>query len=164
MTRTVCMPYSGIEKPIVVIYLCDSSNGRSWIVRHGFLVYGDRRGESSDFSYFCLIGCFWYDHTSVGREWFEITLLSLSIECIECEWRFPRTWYPSHDDKLIFRDFYTNILEIMSLCIDNFDKFRHILEVRCKKYPDDFFDSCGFQYSSALICRASRWYDIIEYD
>lgn len=50
----------------------------------------------------------------------------------------------------------------MSFCIDYFYKFRHILEVRCEKYPYDFFDSLRLEHSGTFICCRSRGYDVID--
>lgn len=50
MVNTVWCPYACEEKSIEVVYLRDSTYGRSWIIRHGFLMDGDRRRESPDLS------------------------------------------------------------------------------------------------------------------
>jgi hypothetical protein len=48
MIRTVRRPDTRVEETIKVIYLSNSSDCRSRIVRHGFLVDGDSRRESLD--------------------------------------------------------------------------------------------------------------------
>ena len=48
MIDTIWCPDTRIEKSVKIIYFCNGSYCRSWIVRHGLLMDGDRRGESLD--------------------------------------------------------------------------------------------------------------------
>ena len=56
------------EEPIEVIDLRDRPDRRSWIVRHGLLMDGDSRGESTDLTNTSCLRDIGDDHTSVCRE------------------------------------------------------------------------------------------------
>lgn len=71
------------ENTKIVIYFRDCSHSRTWVVRHCFLVNGDRWRKSMNFFDTCIIPSFSYDHSCIRRKTLKIFLLSYRVNGIE---------------------------------------------------------------------------------
>lgn len=125
MIDTIRCSYTRIEESIKIIYLCNSTNCRSWIIRDGLLMDSNSRRESAYLTHMGSLRYIWYDRPSIGREWLKVSSLSFCIECVECKGWFPWSWHPSDHSESVFGDRYRDIFEIMCLSSDDLDSFWH---------------------------------------
>jgi hypothetical protein len=125
MIRTVSGTNSRKEKSKEVIDFCNGSDRRTRVIRDGFLIYSNRRGESSDFLDTHIITPISDDHTSIGREALEISPLSCCIDRIECEGWLPRARNTRDNNEFILRDLERDIFEIMRTRSNDRKGFRH---------------------------------------
>ena len=73
------------KKAIVIIYFCDRSDGRSGILRNGFLVNANGGGDAFDLTNFGFFFHASHKHTRIRGEAFEVSSLSLGTESGECK-------------------------------------------------------------------------------
>ncbi len=125
MIWTMWYSYTCIEESIIIIYFSNSSNCRSWIVRHCLLMNSNCWRKTTNFPHTCRFGYIRDNHTSISRKWFKISSLSLCIESIKSKWRFPRAWNSGYYHKFIFWKWNGNRFEIMRLCNEYIDSFWH---------------------------------------
>lgn len=120
MIGTVWNPNGCKEKTIKIINFRNRSHRRSWIIGNGFLMYGNGWGKSANFSNSRCFRDIRDNHSSVGRETLEISLLSFRIEGIKCEGRLSRSRNTRNHRQCIFWDFDIDIFEIMRLSSEYF--------------------------------------------
>ena len=122
--RTVRNTYPRIEKSEVVVYLGNSSHGRTGVLGGGLLVYGYSRRESL---YAVHIGLFHLseEHSRVGRKALDIAALTVGVYCIEGEGGFSRTRQTCHNDELVTRKLEVDVLEVIFSCTLDYNFISH---------------------------------------
>ncbi len=165
--RTMWYSYTGEQEPIKIINLSDCPNSGAWVVRHGLLMDGDSWGKSSDLTNTSCLRDIWYDHAGIRREWFQISLLSLSIEGIEGKGGLSRSWDPRDDCELIFRDRDSDVFEIVRLSRDDIYSIWHSwvgleFSTWCKEYAYELLCPMITEHPSTLMCCCSCWDHIID--
>ncbi len=135
---TVRYSHARVQESIKIINFSDRSDCRSRIVRHCFLVNGDRWRKSTNFSHTGRLWNIGNNHPSIRRKWLEVSSLSFSIEGIKGKWWFPWAWNSGNNCQSIFRNRHIYSLKIMGFCVDDFDSIRHnylrLLEARNRPY------------------------------
>ena len=106
---------AGEQQAQVIVDLGHGAHRGAWIVRSGFLLDRDGRGEALDHVHIGLVHQL-QELPGVGREALHVAALAFGIQRVKCQAGLARAAQAGDDDQLIAWNIEVNILKIVRSC------------------------------------------------